>query len=182
MNNLDTTFMRLALEEAAAAAAEGEVPIGAVVTLGNQVVAHAHNRREGAHDPAGHAEFIAMQEAAAKLGRWRLTGCTVYVTVEPCLMCAGMAINARVDRVVYGAPDPKAGALTSLFEVGRDERLNHTFEVTAGVLEDECASIMKDFFKARRDRTRAEKRAVAAHELARAAARDQECLGRGEQD
>ena len=146
----DLRFMRLALEEAAAAAEEGEVPIGAVVVCGGEVVSRAHNRREEDADPAAHAEFLAMEEAARALGRWRLSGCTVYVTLEPCLMCAGLMVNARVDRCVYGASDPKGGALGTLFDVSHDERLNHAFEVTSGVLADEAAEQLRTFFRARR--------------------------------
>ena len=146
----DERFMRLALEEARLAAAEGEVPIGAVVACGGEVVARAHNRRETDHDPSAHAEFSAMVAASQALGRWRLTGCTVYVTLEPCLMCAGLMINARVDRCVYGASDPKGGALGTLYDVSHDARLNHAFEVRAGVLADECANELRAFFRARR--------------------------------
>ncbi len=146
----DERFMRLALEEARLAAAEGEVPIGAVVTCDGEVVARAHNRRETDHDPSAHAEFSAMVAASQALGRWRLTGCTVYVTLEPCLMCAGLMINARVDRCVYGASDPKGGALGTLYDVSHDARLNHAFEVRAGVLADECANELRAFFRARR--------------------------------
>ncbi|MCH3949045.1 MAG: tRNA adenosine(34) deaminase TadA [Olsenella sp.] len=154
-NNTDTVaedlrFMLIALEEAAAAADEGEVPIGAVVVCEGQVVSRAHNRREEDADPAAHAEFLAMEEAARTLGRWRLSGCTVYVTLEPCLMCAGLMVNARVDRCVYGAPDPKGGALGTLFDVSHDPRLNHAFEVTSGVLADEAADQLRTFFRARR--------------------------------
>ncbi|WP_130811551.1 tRNA adenosine(34) deaminase TadA [Olsenella sp. Marseille-P4559] len=146
----DLRFMRLALEEADAAANDGEVPIGAVVVCDGQVVSRAHNRREQDADPAAHAEFLAMEEAARALGRWRLSGCTVYVTLEPCLMCAGLMVNARVDRCVYGAPDPKGGALGTLFDVSRDARLNHAFEVTSGVLADEAAERLRSFFRAQR--------------------------------
>ena len=146
----DELYMRLALEEARAAAAEAEVPIGAVVVCDGKVVARAHNRREGDHDPSAHAEFRALVEASQALGRWRLTGCTVYVTLEPCLMCAGLMVNARVDRCVYGAPDPKGGALGTLYDVSHDERLNHEFQVTSGVLADECANELRTFFRARR--------------------------------
>lgn len=142
--------MRMALEEARAAAAEGEVPIGAVVVCDGEVVARAHNRRETDHDPSAHAEFAAMVTASRALDRWRLTGCTVYVTLEPCLMCAGLMVNARVDRCVYGATDPKAGALGTLFDVSHDERLNHEFAVTSGVLAEECADELRSFFRARR--------------------------------
>ena len=146
----DERYMRLALEEAEAAAAEGEVPIGAVVVCDGEVVARAHNRRETDADPSAHAEFAAMVAAARALGRWRLTGCTVYVTLEPCLMCAGLMANARVGRCVYGAADPKGGAVGTLYDVSHDERLNHEFEVTSGVLADEAATMLRDFFRARR--------------------------------
>ena len=142
--------MQTALEEARIAASEGEVPIGAVVVCDGVVVARAHNRRENDADPSAHAEFRAMLEASRALGRWRLTGCTVYVTLEPCLMCAGLMVNARIDRCVYGAADPKGGALGTLFDVSNDPRLNHTFRVTPGVCADECAQVLRDFFKARR--------------------------------
>lgn len=146
----DEAYMRLALEEAATAGAEGEVPIGAVVVCDGEVVARAHNRRETDADPSAHAEFLAMVAAARELGRWRLTGCTVYVTLEPCLMCAGLMVNARVDRCVYGAADPKGGALGTLFDVSHDPRLNHAFEVRPGVLADESAELLRDFFRERR--------------------------------
>lgn len=144
--------MRLALAEAERAAAEGEVPIGAVVVCDGEVVAQAHNRRENDEDPSAHAEFRAMVDAAHALGRWRLTGCTVYVTLEPCLMCAGLMVNARIDRCVYGAADPKGGAVGTLFDVSDDPRLNHSFRVTPGVLADECAEQLRFFFRARRKR------------------------------
>ncbi|WP_455138424.1 tRNA adenosine(34) deaminase TadA [Thermophilibacter sp.] len=146
----DERYMRLALEEADAAAVEGEVPIGAVVVCDGQVVARAHNRRETDADPSAHAEFTAMVAASCALGRWRLTGCTVYVTLEPCLMCAGLMVNARVDRCVYGAADPKGGALGTLFDVSCDPRLNHAFAVTSGVLANEAADRLRAFFRARR--------------------------------
>lgn len=141
----DERFMREALTEARAAAALGEVPIGAVVVHEGRVIARAHNRRELDEDPSAHAEFSAMMEASRALGRWRLTGCTVYVTLEPCLMCAGLMVNARIDRCVYGAVDPKGGAVGTLYDVSRDPRLNHSFEVGAGVLGDECAAVLREF-------------------------------------
>jgi len=122
------------------------VPIGAVVVCDGKVIASACNRREIDADPSAHAEFRALLEASRKLKRWRLTGCTVYVTLEPCLMCAGLMQQARIDRCVFGAPDPKAGALGTLYSVHDDERLNHSFEVTSGVCEQECATLLKDFF------------------------------------
>ena len=149
----DERFMRVALGEAALAAQAGEVPIGAVVVYEGRVIASAHNRREIDEDPSAHAEFAALLEASRALGRWRLTGCTVYVTLEPCLMCAGLMVNARIDRCVFGAPDPKGGAVGSLYDVSRDNRLNHAFEVTSGVLQDECAGVLQDFFSQLRDRT-----------------------------
>lgn len=155
---LDEVFMDRALEQARKAAALDEVPIGAVVVCEGRVVAEACNRREVDRDPAGHAEFLALTQAARRLGAWRLTGCTVYVTLEPCLMCAGLMHQARIDRCVYGAPDPKAGALGSLYQVNADERLNHTFEVTSGVRQAECAEALRAFFKEKRRRTKEEKR------------------------
>ena len=146
----DEAFMRLALEEARVAAREGEVPIGAVVVCDGEVVAHAHNRRETDRDPSAHAEFSALVEASRVLDRWRLTGCTVYVTLEPCLMCAGLMVNSRIDRCVFGASDPKGGALGTLYDVSHDERLNHEFAVEPGVLADECAEELRGFFRARR--------------------------------
>lgn len=146
----DEDYMRMALDEARFAAEEGEVPIGAVVVHEDEVIARAHNRRETDRDPSAHAEFSAMCAAARALDRWRLTGCAVYVTLEPCLMCAGLMVNARIDRCVYGAPDPKGGALGTLFDVSHDERLNHEFEVTSGVLAEECATELRSFFRARR--------------------------------
>lgn len=155
---LDSAFMRLALEEACLAASEGEVPIGAVVVFEGQVIARAHNRRELDADPSAHAEFLALLQASQVLGRWRLSGCTVYVTLEPCVMCAGLMVNARVDRCVYGAPDPKGGALGTLYQLNADSRLNHAFEVCQGVLQDECAELLKRFFKTRREEQKAAKR------------------------
>lgn len=142
----DVAFMALALEEARLAAAEGEVPIGAVVVCEGAVVARARNRRETDADPTAHAELIAIREASRRLGRWRLWDCTVYATLEPCPMCAGAMHQARVERCVYGAADPKAGAVGTLYDLSSDERLNHRFAVTAGVLDDECAALLRDFF------------------------------------
>lgn len=139
--------MALALEQARLAAGEGEVPIGAVLVCDGAVVAHGRNARESAADPTAHAEMIAVREGAIRLGRWRLTGCTLYVTLEPCPMCAGALVNARIDRLVYGAADPKAGAVGTLYDLSADPRLNHRFEVTAGVLEAECGQILKEFFR-----------------------------------
>ena len=143
---IDEKFMREALAEARAAAAVGEVPIGAVVVRAGEIVARAYNRRELDQDPSAHAEFAALCAAAQSLGRWRLSDCTVYVTLEPCCMCAGLMVNARVGRCVYGAADAKAGALGSLYDLNADSRLNHRFNVTAGVLADECREVLSDYF------------------------------------
>ena len=143
---IDEKFMREALAEARAAAAVGEVPIGAVVVRAGEIVARAHNRRELDQDPSAHAEFLALCATAQALGRWRLFDCTVYVTLEPCCMCAGLMVNARVGRCVYGATDVKAGALGSLYDLNADSRLNHRFNVTAGVLADECREVLSGYF------------------------------------
>lgn len=143
---IDEKFMREALAEAHAAAVVGEVPIGAVVVRAGEIVARAHNRRELDQDPSAHAEFAALCAAAQSLGRWRLSDCTVYVTLEPCCMCAGLMVNARVGRCVYGAADAKAGALGSLYDLNADSRLNHRFNVTAGVLADECRAVLSGYF------------------------------------
>lgn len=146
ITEIDEKFMREALTEARAAAAVGEVPIGAVVVCAGEIVARAHNRRELDQDPSAHAEFAALCAAAQTLGRWRLSDCTVYVTLEPCCMCAGLMVNARVGRCVYGAADAKAGALGSLYDLNADSRLNHRFNVTAGVLADECRAVLSSYF------------------------------------
>jgi tRNA(adenine34) deaminase len=142
--------MRLALQEAERAAGWGDVPIGAVVTRGDEAVARAGNQRERLGDPTAHAEVLALREAAAALGTLRLAGATVYVTLEPCPMCAGAIVLARVDRLVFGAPDPKAGFAGSLGDLVRDPRLNHRVEVTSGVLAEECAEVLRRFFAGRR--------------------------------
>ncbi|MGW0833670.1 tRNA adenosine(34) deaminase TadA [Streptomyces prunicolor] len=143
--------MRLALDEAAAAARGGDVPVGAVVLSpdGTTVLATGHNEREATGDPTAHAEVLAIRRAAAHVGEWRLSGCTLVVTLEPCTMCAGALVQSRVDRVVYGARDQKAGAAGSLFDVVRDRRLNHRPEVIEGVLADECAHLLTEFFRHR---------------------------------
>ena len=146
ITEIDEKFMREALAEARAAAAVGEVPIGAVAVRAGEIVARAHNRRELDQNPSAHAEFAALCAAAQSLGRWRLSDCTVYVTLEPCCMCAGLMVNARVGRCVYGAADAKAGALGSLCDLNADSRLNHRFNVTAGVLADECREVLSDYF------------------------------------
>ena len=142
--------MGLALAEAQKAFDLGEVPIGAVLIMDGQVVASGHNMRESWHDATAHAEMIAIREACEKLGRWRLTGLTLYVTIEPCPMCAGALVMSRVDRLVYGSADVKAGAIESIFNIAQNDALNHSMMVTAGIRANECAQIMKDFFKQRR--------------------------------
>ncbi|MBC6456421.1 tRNA adenosine(34) deaminase TadA [Actinomadura sp. HBU206391] len=143
--------MRLALAEARRAGEAGEVPVGAVVVnAAGEIVGTGHNERERTADPTGHAEMVALRRAAARLDAWRLEGCTLVVTLEPCTMCAGAAVLARVDRVVYGAVDPKAGAVGSLWDVVRDRRLNHRPEVIAEVLAPECGALLTEFFARRR--------------------------------
>jgi tRNA(adenine34) deaminase len=148
----DERFLRLALDEARAAALAGEVPVGAVIVHDGAVIASAHNQRETLRDPTAHAEMIAITQAAASLGAWRLEGCTLYVTLEPCPMCAGAIVQARVPRVVYGAADPKGGAVDTLYRLLADDRLNHRAEVTPLVLATECGAILTEFFRERRVR------------------------------
>ncbi len=149
----DASWMRLALAEADAAAAVGEVPVGCVIVGADGVeLARGRNAREELSDPTAHAEMIAIRSAAARVGNWRLEGTTAYVTLEPCAMCAGALVLARVARVVYGCADPKAGAVTTMFGVGRDSRLNHRFQVIEGVMADDCAARLRSFFAALRQR------------------------------
>ncbi|MFG0259289.1 MAG: nucleoside deaminase [Phycisphaerales bacterium JB041] len=157
----DRRWMARALELARDAATRGEVPVGAVVyrTATGESLAEASNTREHGKDPTGHAELTAVRAAAAAIGDWRLNGCTVVVTLEPCAMCAGMLINARVGRVVYGADDPKAGACRSLYRITTDARLNHRCEVVAGLEADACGRVLRDFFQRRRGVSRAAQRA-----------------------
>ena len=142
----DEELMERALAEARTAVAHGDVPVGAVVWHDGEVVARRHNERERTGDPTAHAEMLALRDAAAHLGGWRLDGAVVAVTLEPCPMCAGALQQARVGRVVYGAHDPKAGALGSLYNLGADPRLNHEFAVVPGVRADECAALLREFF------------------------------------
>ena len=142
--------MAEALAEARTAGSEGEVPIGAVVVHEGRIVGRGRNARERTLDPTGHAEVLALQEASRTLGRWRLSGATLYATLEPCPMCAGALVNARVDRLVFAVHDPKAGAAGTLFDIVRDARLNHRLEVTSGILADECGGLLTQFFRARR--------------------------------
>ena len=146
----DEQYMRLALREARAAFDEGEVPVGAVVVHDQTVIGRGHIQREKLVDPTAHAEMIVLTQAATALGSWRLAGATLYVTLEPCLMCAGALVNARIPRVVFGAWDKRAGACGSLYQVGLDSRLNHTFDLLGGVLEPECAALLAEFFRQRR--------------------------------
>ena len=148
MTDLDA--MHEALSLASEAAAVGEVPVGAVALFEGQIVGRGRNRREEDGDPTAHAELLAIQDAARTLGRWRLTGVTLVVTLEPCAMCAGAMVLARIDRLVYGASDPKAGAVGSLMDLSQDPRLNHRFPVERGVLAEACGSVLKAFFRARR--------------------------------
>ena len=142
--------MEVALEEARAAEAAGEVPVGAVVVIDGEIVSRAHNDRQSTSDPSAHAELLALRAACAAAGSWRLPGATVVVTLEPCPMCAGALSAARVERVVFGAADPKAGALGSLYNLAADPRLSHEFDVVPGVLADECAAVLATFFAGRR--------------------------------
>lgn len=142
--------MQQALRQAEQALAVEEVPVGAVIVQGERVIAAAHNQRETLHDPTAHAEMIAITQAAEALGDWRLEGCTLYVTLEPCIMCSGAILQARIPVVVYGATDPKAGAVSSLYSLLSDTRLNHRCQIVPGVLSDRCGSILTAFFQAQR--------------------------------
>jgi tRNA(adenine34) deaminase len=147
---VDYKFMELALAEAERSLEHGDVPIGAVLVKDGAVVASGHNERELRQDPTAHAEVVVLQAAAAALGSWRLLGCTLYVTLEPCAMCAGAVVLARVERLVYGAPDPKAGAAGSVLNVVGEPRLNHNPAVVGGLLADRCGALLRAFFEARR--------------------------------
>jgi len=143
-------FMKMALEEAELATREDEVPIGAVIVQDDRVIARAHNQREQLHDPTAHAEMIAITQAAESLRSWRLDGCTLYVTLEPCPMCAGAIVQARIPTVVYGATDPKAGAVDTLYRMLDDSRLNHRCETVSGIMAEPCGQILTRFFQAQR--------------------------------
>ena len=149
-NKEDERFMRVAIEAAKIAEDNGDVPIGAVIVYKNQIIGKAYNQREQLADPTAHAEIIALTQAAAALESWRLNGCTMYVTLEPCPMCAGALVLSRMDRLVYGCDDPKAGACKSLYNIVQDKRLNHTIEVTSGVLAEQCGQQLQEFFAKRR--------------------------------
>ncbi len=147
---IDERYMRLAIDAALVAQENGDVPIGAVIVHGQRVIGKAYNQREQLQDPTAHAEIIALTQAAAFVQSWRLHGGTIYVTLEPCPMCAGALVLARLDRLVYGCADPKTGACGSLYDIVRDGRLNHRLDVTAGVLAADCTRLLQDFFQARR--------------------------------
>ncbi len=142
--------MKMAIEQAGIAEENGDVPIGAVIVYKNKIIGKAYNQREQLNDPTAHAEIIALTQAAAFMENWHLNGCTIYVTLEPCPMCAGALVLGRLDRLVYGCDDPKTGACKSLYNIVQDERLNHRLEVTSGVLADECSKLLQDFFQKRR--------------------------------
>jgi len=148
--SLEERMVALALEEARACLAWGDVPIGAVVARGSQVLGRAGNQRERLGDPTAHAEILALREASGAVGSWHLEGCTLYATLEPCAMCAGAVVLARVDRLVFGTEDPKAGFAGSLGNLIRDPRLNHRADVTSGVLAEECGEVLREFFRSRR--------------------------------
>lgn len=146
----DERYMRVAIEQARIAEENGDVPIGAIVVYKNQIIGRAYNQREQLQDPTAHAEIIALTQAAAFLESWRLHDCTIYVTLEPCPMCAGALVLGRLSRLVYGCDDPKTGAVKSLYNIVQDKRLNHRLEVTSGVLAVECSKLLQDFFLRRR--------------------------------
>lgn len=150
--NSDESFVRVALEEARLAYEEDEVPVGAVITVKEKILARAHNCTIAGNDPSAHAEILAIRKAAERIGNYRLCETTLYVTVEPCVMCSGAIIHARIQRVVFGAPDPKNGAVVSLYNILKDRRLNHSVEVIGGVLSDECGEILSRFFSEKRVR------------------------------
>ncbi len=146
----DYYFMTRALKQAQVAYKKGEVPVGAVVVKDGKVISRGYNLRETTNDPTAHAELLAMKKASKKLDSWRLSGCTLYVTLEPCPMCSGVIVNSRIDRVVFGAYDQKAGCCTTLYHLCNDERFNHRAEILGGVMEEDCAKILSDFFKEKR--------------------------------
>lgn len=147
---LDERYMRMAIDQAFIAEENGDVPIGCIIVHENRVIAKAYNQREQLHDPTAHAEIIALTQAAEAIGNWRLHGCTIYVTLEPCPMCAGALVLGRLDRLVYGTDDPKTGAVQSLYNIVQDDRLNHRLDVTAGVMKEDCKTQLQAFFQRRR--------------------------------
>jgi tRNA(adenine34) deaminase len=146
----DIDYMKQALDLARSASEKGEVPVGAIITLNDKIIGEGENCPIASHDPSAHAEIIALRDAAANLKNYRLPGTTLYVTLEPCIMCMGAIIHARVERVVFGAYDPKTGAAISRYSIGNDQLLNHHLEITSGICETECATLLKDFFRDRR--------------------------------
>ena len=152
MNSVDQKFMAEALREARKAALLNEVPVGAVIVKNNKIIARGHNLREKTNDPTAHAEIVAIRKACKKLKSWRLEGCTIYVTVEPCAMCAGTLLWTRIDRIVFGANDPKGGSIGSSFELFRVKGINHHPEITRGVLDMRCALLIREFFKKKREK------------------------------
>jgi len=146
----DKRFMQVAVNQAEIAEENGDIPVGAVIVYQNQIIGKAYNQREQLADPTAHAEIIALTQAATYMQTWRLEGCTMYVTLEPCCMCAGALVLSRMDRLVFGCFDPKAGACGSLYNIVRDERLNHSLEITSGVLEEQCREQLQGFFARRR--------------------------------
>ena len=149
-NEIDNRYMKLAIDQAFIAEENGDVPIGCIIVHENKVIGRAYNQREQLQDPTAHAEIIALTQAASSLESWRLLDCTMYVTLEPCCMCAGALVLARMKRLVYGCDDPKTGAVKSLYNIVQDDRLNDKVEVTSGVMADECSTLLQMFFKRRR--------------------------------
>jgi tRNA(adenine34) deaminase len=149
---LDRQFMKAAIDQANIALENGDVPIGAVIVHQDKIIAKGYNQRHKLNDPTAHAEIIAITAAAEYIGNWRLHGCTIYVTLEPCPMCAGALVLARIERLVFGCDDPKAGACGSLYNIVQDKRLNHRVEITKGILAEDCSKILQDFFRVKRER------------------------------
>ncbi|MBN1788458.1 MAG: tRNA adenosine(34) deaminase TadA [Sedimentisphaerales bacterium] len=150
-DSLDSQFMTAAIDQANIALQNGDVPIGAVIVYENQIIAKGYNQRHQLNDPTAHAEIIALTAAAEYIGNWRLHNCSIYVTLEPCCMCAGALVLARLDRLIYGCDDPKAGACGSIYNIVQDMRLNHRLEITKGILAEDCAKLLQDFFKSKRN-------------------------------
>lgn len=147
----DSYWMKIALGLASRAALQDEVPVGAILVIDNRIIAKSFNKKEQWKTPIGHAEVLCLHRASQKLGRWRLSDATLYVTLEPCVMCAGLLVQSRIGRLVYGAKDPKAGGIESLYQLAQDSRLNHRYEVSSGILADECGKILSDFFRSKRN-------------------------------
>ena len=150
-HTIDERYMRMAIDQAFIAEENGDVPIGCVIVYGGRIIAKAYNQRQQLHDPTAHAEIIALTQASEFIGNWRLHGCTIYVTLEPCPMCAGALVLARLDRLVYGTDDPKTGACGSLYDIVQDARLNHRLEITPHILQQDCQTQLQAFFRHRRE-------------------------------